>query len=246
MRYEVNADLYDGPLSLLVELAKFNALDLLLITIKALTASYLSAVKRGEASLNELAEPLPLLGQLVAMKAKRLLPQPSVEEDEEPPISLEQLERQLREYEQFKSMAQILSELHALQHQHFARGQGDAAPAAVGDDSEDLPPPPGGSGKPVGVMGLMSAFAKILDKAAAPVYEVTVEPWTVEMKVEELTLLLTVKRQVSFGEMFSAEKTKLELVVTFLALLELVRRRVCMAMQAHAFSDILIVRVEPS
>ena len=243
MRYEVNADLYDGPLSLLVELAKFNALDLFLITIKALTASYLSAVKRGEASLNELAEPLPLLGQLVAMKAKRLLPQPPAEEDEELPISLEQLERQLREYEQFKSMAQILSELHALQHQHFARG---TAPTAVGDDPEGLPPPPGGSGKPVGVMGLMSAFAKILDKAAASVYEVTVDPWTVEMKVEELTLLLSVKRQVSFGEVFSVEKTKLELVATFLALLELVRRRVCMAMQEHAFSDILIVRVEPS
>ena len=179
----------------------------------------------------------------MAMKAKRLLPQPPAEEDEELPISLEQLERQLREYEQFKSMAQILSELHALQHQHFARGQGET-PDSFPDDPEGLPAAPGGSGKPVGVMGLMSAFAKILDKAAAPVYEVTVDPWTVEMKVEELTLLLTVKRQVSFGEMFSAEKTKLELVVTFLALLELVRRRVCMAMQEQAFSDILIVSTQ--
>ncbi len=249
MRYEVNADLYEGPLNLLVELAKLNVLDLFLIKLRELTAGYLSAVKQGGATLNELAEPLPLLGQLVAMKAKLLLPQPPVEEDEELPISLEQLERQLREYEQFKSVAQILAELHTLQHHHFTRGsiETDAAfEASAGDsaDAEGLPPPPAAGGKPVGVVSLMSAFAKILEKAVAPVYEMKVEPWTVEMKVEELTLLLSVKRQVSFGDIFSSDKTKLELVVTFLALLELVRRRVCMAMQEQPFSDILIVRTE--
>ncbi len=252
MRYEVNADLYDGPLSLLVELARLNVLDLFLIKLQALTAGYLSAVKQGRAPLNELAEPLPLLGQLIAMKAKLLLPQPLVEEDEELPISLEQLERQLREYEQFKSVAQILSELHTLQHHQFTRGPGHTeesfeASSAERGEGDGLPLPPGtlpfGS-TPVGVMSLMSAFAKILEKASASIYEVTVEPWTVEMKVEELTLLMAVKRQVSFGEIFSSEKTKLELVVLFLALLELVRRRVCMAMQEQPFSDILIVRVE--
>ncbi len=249
MRYEVNADIFDGPLSLLVELAKFNALDLFLIKLKELTASYLITVKQGQAPLNEWAEPLPLLGQLIALKAKLLMPQPTVEDDEEAPISLEQLERQLREYEQFKSVAQILSELHALQHHHFTRAHGSDAIDDTGHDGAQdagLIPPPAGTGKPIGVVNLMSAFAKILEKAQAPIYEVAVEPWTVEMKVEELTLMLTVKRHVSFGDIFSSDKTKLELVVTFLALLELVRRRVCMAMQEQPFSDILIVRTEES
>jgi segregation and condensation protein A len=62
------------------------------------------------------------------------------------------------------------------------------------------------------------------------------------MKVEELTMLLTVKRQLGFGEIFSPEKSRLELVVIFLALLELVRQRVCMAVQERHFGEILIVR----
>ena len=86
----------------------------------------------------------------------------------------------------------------------------------------------------------MSAFAKVLDKASAPVYEVRAEPWTVEMKVQELRVLLTVKRQVRFLELFTPEKTKLELVVMFLALLELMRQRIAQAIQERHFADIVI------
>jgi segregation and condensation protein A len=86
----------------------------------------------------------------------------------------------------------------------------------------------------------MSAFAKVLSKASAPVYEVQAEPWTVEMKVQELRVLLTVKRQMRFLELFTPEKSKLELVVTFLALLELMRQRVARAIQERHFGEILI------
>ena len=80
----------------------------------------------------------------------------------------------------------------------------------------------------------------MLEKATAPIYEVQAEPWTVEMKVQELRVLLTVQRQVRFLELFSPEKSKLELVVTFLALLELMRQRVARAIQERPFADILI------
>ena len=234
MRYDVQTDVYDGPLGLLVELAKLNLLDLFLIKLRELTAQYLAVVKRCESSLNELAEPLPLLGQLMALKARLLLPQPpAAPEDEEAPVSLEELKRRLAEYEQFKSVAQVLGELHALQHEHFTRG-----------GPEELPGDASAADRPleVGIMDLMSAFAKVLEKSASPLYEVITEPWTVEMKVGELKLLLTSKQRVGFLELFSPEKTKLELVVTFLALLELVRQRVCMAIQEEHFSDIMIVR----
>ena len=62
------------------------------------------------------------------------------------------------------------------------------------------------------------------------------------MKLEELKLLLNVRRQVTFTELFSSEKTKLELVVIFLALLELVRQRLCRAVQERHFGEILILR----
>src|SRR3989338_7414913 len=238
MRYDVNADVYEGPLPLLVELAKLNLIDLFIVKLVDLTKPYLLAIKASGRDLNELAEPLPLLGSLIAMKARGLLPEPPKgEEDEEVPISLAELERRLKEYEQFKTVAQLLAELHALQHQHFTRVPQDLPEGETEEALEEEP-------LEVGITDLMSAFAKVLDKAAVPVYEVKAEPWTVEMKVQELRVLLTVKRQIRFLELFTAEQTKLELVVTFLALLELMRSRVARAVQEQQFSEILITVYE--
>ena len=234
MRYEVDADIYEGPLPLLVELAKLNLIDIFLIKLVALTGQYLAQVKASGVDLNELSGPLPLLGTLIAIKARGLLPQPpAASEEDEVPISLEELERRLKEYEQFKTVAQLLAELHALQHQHFTRARGDAS-----EGREDA----AGAEEPfeVGITDLMSAFAKVLGRATAPVYEIKAELWTVEMKVQELRVLLTVQRQVRFLELFTPEKSKLELVVMFLALLELIRQRVAHAIQERPFSDIMV------
>ena len=234
--YDVETDLYGGPLSLLVELAQLNLIDLVWVKLMALTHQYLEEVRCSQKSLDELAEPLPLFGRLVTMKARALLPQPPpLDEDDEPHLSLQELERRLKEYEQFKSVAQLLAELHVLQRQVFTKPPEDLSAASESSPEQSAP-----FGE-VAVNDLMSAFAKVLQKATPPVYEVKVEPWTVEMKVNELRVLLTVKRQVKFFELFTPEKDKLELVVTFLALLELIRQRVARAVQEHPFTEILIM-----
>ena len=246
MKYDVSTELYEGPLHLLVELARHSLLDVFLIKLQALTAQYLALVNEGQVTLNDLAEPLPLLGQLVAMKARLLLPQPAPVEDEEVPVSLEELQRRLAEYEQFKNVAQVLAQLHALQHAYLTRMQPQGLNEALEQAAargvpveEAVPPRPM---REVGLVDLMSAFSKVLDRAQVTVYEVTQESWTVEMKAEELKLLLTVKRQIEFRELFSPEKSRLELVVTFLALLELVRQRACRAVQDRHFGEIAIIR----
>ena len=234
MRYDVDADIYEGPLPLLVELVKLSLIDVFLIKLVDLTRQYLEQVKVSGIDLNQLAEPLPLLGNLIALKARGLLPSPEQPMDEdEVPISLEELERRLKEYEQFKTVAQLLAELHALQHQHFGRAPGE--PPEAGEVSVDAAAP-----CEVSITDLMAAFGKVLAKATAPVFEVTAEPWTVEMKVQELRTLLMVKRQVRLLDLLTPEKTKLELVVTFLALLELIRQRVARAFQERPFADILV------
>ena len=237
MAYEVNADIYEGPLPLLVELAKLNLVDIFIIKLVDLTGQYLTQLKTSGEDLNKLSEPLPLLGQLVAIKARGLLPGPNQpQEDEEVPISLEELERRLKEYEQFKTVAQLLSELHALQHKHFTRAPGELPELG---ESTEAPAP-----FEVGITDLMGAFAKVLSKAAAPVYEVKVEPWTVELKVKELRVLLQIKREVRFLDLFTPDKSKLELVVTFLAILELMRQRAVHAVQHDHFGDIFIEALE--
>lgn len=238
MTYDVDADIYEGPLPFLVELAKLHLVDIFIIKLVDLTGQYLRQVKTSVADLNQLAEPLPLLGSLVAMKARGLLPDSRVvEDDEEVPISLEELERRLKEYEQFKTVAQLLSELHALQHQHFPHTP--TTSSLEGEPSTAAAVP-----CEVGISDLVSAFAKVLSKASAPIYEVKVEPWTVEMKVQELRVLLTVKHQVRFLDLFTSEKSKLELVVTFLALLELMRQHIARAIQERPFAEILIAGAE--
>lgn len=239
MRYDVDADIYEGPLPLLVELTKLNLLDVFLVKLISLTGQYLLDVKRSGLDLNQLAEPLPLLGQLVAIKARALLPQaPRPDEEDDVPISLEELERRLKEYEQFKTVAQLLAELHALQHRHFSRGPGDVVLEEDPATAEAQAP------FDVGLSELVSMFAKVVAKASAPVYEVKAELWTVEMKVQELRVLLTVKRHLRFLELFTPQKSKLELVVTFLALLELMRQRVARAVQERHFGDIVIMWME--
>ena len=238
MRYDVDADIYEGPLPLLVELSKQRLIDVFLIKLVDLTQQYLLRIKAAGVDINALSEPLPLLGTLLAIKARGLLPEPPrIAEDEEVPISLEELERRLKEYEQFKTVAQLLAELHALQHQHFTR-HGTELPA------EEASAAPSEVPCDVSLMDLMGAFSNVLRKAGAPVYEVREEPWTVEMKVQELRVLLTVKRQLKFLELFTAEKSPLELVVTFLALLELMRQRVARAIQERPFAEIAIAFVD--
>ena len=90
----------------------------------------------------------------------------------------------------------------------------------------------------------MNAFSKVLGRSAAAVYEVKAEPWTVEAKVQELRVLLTVRRHIRFLELFEPNQHRLELVVTFLALLELIRQRFVRAIQERSFEDILILHQE--
>ena len=251
MRYEVNTDIYAGPLTLLVELAKHNLLSIFYVHLQELTAEYLKQVKEGQATLNELAEPLPLLGQLVALKARALLPMPpQPAEEEELPVSLAELQRRLAEYEQFKTVADVLAQLHSLQHDRLGRlttTELEALMAAGAEDAAAAPVAPvEGPAKEVGLLDLMAAFSRVLERTKAPLYEVNQDSWTVEMKVEELKIRLQVKRQLSFTELFSPEKARLELVVIFLALLELVRQRVCAAIQERPFGDIVIMRRESS
>lgn len=245
MRYDVKTPLYEGPLPLLVELARYDLIDLFLTKLVDLTQDYLSHIQSAGMALNDLAEPLPLLGNLAAIKARRLLPAPlAPEEDEEVPISLEELERRLQDYEQFKTVAQLLSELHALQHRLFSR------PRATAPETEATgmsAPEAADTGFPVEVEigDLVSAFTKVLEESTASVYEVRAEPWTLESKIQELRVKLLLTPQLRFSELFRAHQSTLELVVTFLALLELMRQRVVRAVQERPFAQILIALREP-
>ncbi len=239
MSYDVETDIYDGPLPLLVELTKAGLIDVFLIQLADLTHQYLARVKAAGVDLNQLAEPLPLLGGLLTLKARSLLPQAPVTDDEEVPISLEELQRRLKEYEQFKTVAQLLSELHALQHQHFTREPGEEL-----DEVEVHTEHGDAVGFDVEITDLMSAFAQVLKRATAPVYEMQSEPWTVEMKVLELRTLLAARRQVRFFDLFSPAQSKLELVVTFLAMLELMRQRQARAVQEAHFGEIFVTVYE--
>lgn len=232
MQYQVKSDIYHGPLPLLVDLAKLGLIDIFLVQLIALTQQYLDTVDVSESDLNSLSEPLPLLGTLLALKARGLLPKPARpdDEDDETPVSLEELQRRLKEYEEFKSVADLLSELQVFRQRHFSR---EAPSQSVDLKKVREPSQPYN----VSVDQLVDAFATVLERTKISVYEVREEPWTVESKVIELTEELKQKRSINFFAIFQPARSRMELVVSFLAILELIRQRVVRATQGDSFGD---------
>ena len=232
MQYEVKSDIYQGPLPLLVDLAKLGLVDVFLVQLVALTQQYLDSIDIADADLNDISEPLPLLGTLIALKARGLLPKPSIaeEEEDETPVSLEELQRRLKEYEEFKSVADLLSELQVFRQRHFPRESPDQAV-----DLSVVKEPP--SPFDVSVDQLVTAFNTVLDRSKITIYEVREEPWTVELKVEEISVRLKKHKKINFFEIFESAKSRMELVVSFLAILELMRQRIVRATQGKNFDD---------
>lgn len=227
----VETPLFSGPIDLLLQLAHQGQVDLREIELGDLAERYLARARR-ELDLDEATDFLWYLSQLVELKARLLLPKPPVEEAPAEPEPTEEelqqrLEERLEEYRTFKEVAQALAELEAIQSQVFTRPP----------DAEPEPLPLEG----LSIEDLFSAFRQVLDRATDTVGEIRAEPVTVAEKMAAIHRLLRVEREgLLFGQLFPAGTSTLEVVVTFLALLELIKRREVRVKQPKPFAQIRI------
>jgi segregation and condensation protein A len=233
----VSLDIFEGPLDLLLYLIKKDEVDIYEVSIEGITKQYLDYVGTFKMLNIELAsEFVVMAANLMYIKSRTLLPrheQPPEEEGEEEDPRWE-LIRQLVEYKKFKDAAGFLELREAVQQQVFAGSP--ETPEEIQDAPEPLPD--------VGIFDLIRAFQRVLSRfdAEDELLEIADDKFTVGDKIDYLLAEVGRGKRMNFGALFARASSKGEVVVTFLALLELIRLREFRVRQDGAFSEIEIER----
>jgi segregation and condensation protein A len=233
---KVQLEIFEGPLDLLLYLVKKEEVDIYDVNLTKIATQFIEYVNvMRELDLDIAGEFLVMAATLMYIKSRELLPREQQvetegEEDEEDPRW--ELIRQLVEYKKFKDAAGKLHDLELRQEQIYARIPGKP------DFASEAP-----AGKPeVSIFDLINAVSSILKRFAArdqtrDVYE---DPWTVSEKIEFIVGVMKERGKLIFSELFANSKTRTEVVVTFLALLELIRMKQLRVEQPEEFAEIQI------
>lgn len=235
--YGVRLEMFEGPLDLLLFLIRKNEIDIYDIPIAEITRQFLDYVEIiRELNLEQAGDFLLMAATLMKVKSRMLLPSDE-EEDEEFEDPREELVRRLLEYQQFKEVASWLEDEQEANRDVFYRG------AAVDWSSVDEAPadvPDAGPERTVGLFDLLAAFKHAL--ASAPkvdFHEVAPLDVTAEERAEYIHSILVEKGRASFQELVHG-LPRIVLVVTFVALLELVKSGRALARQADPQGEIWI------
>jgi segregation and condensation protein A len=228
---------FEGPLDLLLHLIKRDEIDIYDIPISHITQQYLAYIELMQSLDLEIAgEFLVMAATLMRIKAKMLLPLPAVgAEDEDEGDPREELVQRLVEYRQFKEAAGTLQSREKERRMLFERG--------MVPSEEDAGPLPLA---PATLFDLLDALNRVMSRIPEPsVYEVRAETWSVEDKLSLIATAVAERGSVSFAELLMRCRSRSEMVVTFVALLELVKLGHIGVVQAEAFGDILLVARTP-
>jgi segregation and condensation protein A len=236
MSYEIRIENFEGPLDLLLHLIRKNEMDIYDIPMAEITAQYLATLDAMQSLNLDLAgEFLLMASTLIHIKSRLLLP-PSEEDaqDEEEEDPRAELVRRLLEYQKYKEAAVAFDSFSLLGRDVFAR----KFPAAGPEENEEE------EFEAVGLYELMEAFRHLI-KAAPPetFHEVDVERLSVTDRVNAIMGLLADQESLAFTDLFPRHPERHEVVVTFLAMLELVKLRMVRLMQNRRFG---MIRLYPS
>lgn len=234
--YKVKLEVFEGPLDLLLYLIKKDEVDIYDISIERITQQYLEFMDAFKVLDLEIAgEFIVMAANLIYIKSRALLPahvQPPEEEAEEEDPRWD-LIRQLVEYKKFKDAAAQLSQREFDQSNLFSR----------------LPEPEAAVERPLGevsVFDLIAAFNKILKRIEGKtedLREIFEENYSVSDKIDLIMKMTASGVALKFTELFANAASRTEVVVTFLALLELVRLKQLSLVQGEAFGEIELKRV---
>ncbi|MGE3496523.1 MAG: ScpA family protein [Candidatus Binatia bacterium] len=231
--YRVNLDLFEGPLDLLLHLIKRNEVDVRELPVARITEQYLGYLElMRELNLDIAGEYLVMAATLTLLKSRMLLPSPPTEQDEETDLR-DDLVRQLLEYQRYREAAESLAARPRLHRDTFAR-QPSAAGVAPDRDAQPL--------IAVTLWDLLEALRAVMRRTKPdPVHQVASEAVSLRERVAALLQTLSASRTVTFDSLFGEEPSRGYVIVTFLAVLELVKQHVVQAVQEAILGPILIV-----
>jgi segregation and condensation protein A len=228
---------FEGPLDLLLHLIKKHEVDIHDIPIALITAQYLEAIAlMEELDLDVAGEYIVMAATLIHIKSKMLLPRPEtaagVEGEEVDPRDA--LVRRLLEHQKFKAAAGLLHEREQLRAAQWLRPDGRIA-AIAGDDFE--------AELEVDLFSLMNAFNAVLQRAKLrPKILLPPEQLPVETRIEQLLARLSETEACGFEDLFADIQDRSGLIVTFLALLEMIRLKLVRVFQSGSFGPIRVYK----
>ncbi len=236
--YKVKFEVFEGPLDLLLYLIKKEEVDIYEVNLTQLATQFIEYIETMRLLDLEIAgEFLVMASTLMYIKSRELLPvdqQVEVEGEDEGEDPRWELIRQLVEYKKFKDAASQLQVLEARQEDVFPRVPGKL------DFVSEAPVPRA----EVSIFDLVNAVNAVLKRFAKrdDLRDIFEDKWSVSEKIEHLMRLLGERASLKFSELFQEATSRSEVVVTFLALLELIRLKQLTVAQPQPFGDIEICR----
>ncbi|MBL7071132.1 MAG: segregation/condensation protein A [Candidatus Omnitrophica bacterium] len=243
MKYKVKLEIFEGPLDLLLFLIKKEEIDIYDIPVAKITDQYLEYIEMMKLlDLDIAGEFIVMAATLMQIKSKMLLPPdetPQQEMEQEDPRS--ELVKRLLEYRRFKDAADELAAKEAVSSQLFTR-KTEERPLLETEDSPFFE---------ASIFDLLTAFSKVLKEVPKDTfYRVVKDEFTVGEKMHDIFHMLVNQTRIFFSRLFSEAKSKLEIIATFLAVLELIRLKEILVIQQDPFSEIEIIKnpetVKPS
>jgi segregation and condensation protein A len=228
---------FEGPLDLLLHLIKKNEVNISDIPIALITQQYLETIDLiQELNLDVAGEFLLMAATLIHIKSKMLLPRPetgaSVEGDEGDPRDA--LVRRLLEHQKFKAAAELLHEREELRAAQWQRPDERVAAIAGEEYEPELE---------VDLFALLNAFRSVIERAKhRPKVLLPPEQIPVEARIDQLLARLSETTACGFEELFADIDDRAGLIVTFLALLEMIRLKLVRVFQAGSFGPIRVYK----
>lgn len=233
--YQVRIDNFEGPLDLLLHLIKKSEINIYDIPIAVIANQYLTYLEAMEdLNLTVAGEFLVMAATLLQIKSKMLLPvDETVENEEDGPDPREELVRRLLEYKQFKDAARQLDNQERMWREHFTREQSLPVELESGEALlEDM-----------SLFDLVDALKGILDRNPGKhLLEIIPDNLTVRDRMNAILEALERQESVTFSSLFEFSSHRMVIIVTFLALLELIRLRTARVFQGEHFGPILVSR----
>ena len=231
---EIKVEQFNGPLDLLLQLIEQQQMDITQVSIAAVTEQFLQHIKTLEkVDPTSLADYLSIAAKLLVIKSKAILPTLQLDKEEEE-IAID-LEQKLLLYKKFKEAAKYLKTLDNKRKQSFTR-------EITFDEKINFYPDPDVSPDILrdSILNTLHSLEEINNLPKATVKEAI----SIQDKIASLQDLLTEKIQTKMSDLIATAKDKTEVIVTFLALLELIKQRILIVDQEQIFSEIIIKKNE--
>jgi segregation and condensation protein A len=235
--YRIRLPNFEGPLDLLLFLIRKEEMDIYDIPIALITRQYLAYIElMQELDLDIAGEFILMAATLIQIKVKMLLPKPEGGEEEEEGDPRAELVRQLLEYKRFKEVAEDLTDLEDRQRRMFPRTYFEWQKTFKQEGREVVL-------KEMSLFDLLQAFKSVLDHIPEQSFHsVKAMQVTLEEQIEFMNKMLQDRERIAFSDLMTNFQERIVVIVTFMAILELIRTRRISVHQSSVFEEIWIVR----